>query len=201
MLTRNLFAVAAALTLLTAPMPGVAQHAGGAAPPVTRATKEATQYDFLIGQWDLVVKPKATTLAAKIHGAPKLQGTWKAWRAFEGFGVEDELRISDASGNPLAYTHFSRIYDAGAGQWSISGLEVYRQRFTSSTAQWKDGEMVSVSPGVDADGKPRLTRTRVHKITPTSFRYQQDVSEDGGKRWTEENLVIEAKRVAAAAAR
>jgi len=118
MTNRSLVAAAIALSLLAVPTAGRAQHSGGAPPLVTRAPKEASQYDFLIGQWDLVVKPKATTLAAKVHGVPKLLGTWKAWRAFEGFGLEDDLRIVDASGNPKALTHFVRVYDAAAGQWN-----------------------------------------------------------------------------------
>ena len=38
-----------------------AQHASAAVPLVTRAPKEATQYDFLLGQWDLTVTPKAAS--------------------------------------------------------------------------------------------------------------------------------------------
>ncbi|MEO8623405.1 MAG: hypothetical protein ABI625_20180, partial [bacterium] len=81
-----------------------AQHGGGA--PLQRtASPEAKQFAFLIGQFDLKVKPKAVGLGQKIHGVPKLVGTWKGWRAFDGFGIEDELRITDASGNPLSLSH------------------------------------------------------------------------------------------------
>ena len=64
-----------------------AQH-GGASPSIATPPREATQFDFLIGQWDLVAKPAATTLAMRIHGAPRFVGSWKAWRAFDGFGIE-----------------------------------------------------------------------------------------------------------------
>ena len=74
-----------------------AQHGGGV-PQSRTAPAEAAQFAFLIGQWELAVHPAASNLAQKIHGVPKLVGTWKAWRAFDGFGVEDEMRITDESG-------------------------------------------------------------------------------------------------------
>jgi hypothetical protein len=180
--------------------PCAAQHGGGP-PPVTTAPREASQYDFLIGQWELAVKPEATTLAAKIHGMPKLTGTWKAWRALDGWGVEDALRIVDASGNPLAMTQFVRVYNAAAHQWALTAVEAYHGRITTSTARWTGAGMESTARITDEDGKPFLSRTRVYKITPTSFRYQQDRSNDDGKTWSEGVLTIDAKRTAATAPR
>jgi hypothetical protein len=180
--------------------PAAAQHSAGP-PLITAPPHEATQYDFLLGQWELTVKPEATTLAAKIHGMPKLTGTWKAWRALDGWGVQDELRIVDASGNPLACTQFMRVYDAATHRWMLSSAEAYRGRITTSTARWTGSEMESVASSTDQNGKPVLSRTRVYKITPTSFRYQQDHSYDDGKTWSEGVLTIDAKRTAAAAAR
>jgi hypothetical protein len=176
-----------------------AQHGGGAA--MRTAPAEAAQFAFLVGQWELTVKPAAQGLAQKIHGVPKLVGTWKAWRAFDGFGVEDELRITDESGNPRTLSHAMRYYDATVKRWNTSALDVYRGVFTTSTAQWRDGMMTGTSRGVDADGKAYLTRARYSDITPTSFRFRQDRSEDGGATWTEGVLTIDAKRVAATATR
>ena len=184
---------------LTVPLrTALAQH-GGATPAPPSAPAEARQHDFLVGQWELEVKVPAQGLAQKIHGAPKLAGSWKAWRAFDGFGVEDELRITDVAGNPLSVLHSMRFYDRTTRQWSISALEVYRGRFQTATAEWKDGAMVQSSRGSDADGKPYLTRTRFSDITATSFRFQQDRSYDEGKSWTEGTLRIAAKRIAASA--
>ena len=103
----------AAMALL--PLAVRAQHAGGSETVgETRAPREATQYDFLVGQWELTVTPKVSGLVGLIHGAPKLRGSWKGARALDGWGIEDELRIADESGNPVAYTHFVRMYDAKA---------------------------------------------------------------------------------------
>ena len=170
-----------------------AQHASTAVPLVTRAPKEATQYDFLLGQWDLTVTPKAEGLAQRVHGVPKLSGTWKASRALDGWGIDDELRVVDKAGNPLALTHFVRLYDSEARQWRIVSVDAYRHRITTGTATWSNNEMTASSDGVDKDGKPVLLRTHTTNITANGFRFTQDRSSDGGKNWDDAVLVIEAR--------
>ncbi len=190
------------LTLAAAPL--LAQHGGGGAAPArpsTTAPKEAEQLQFLVGQWELTVMPKVNSLAATIHGQPKLLGTWKAWRAFDGFGIEDELRIVDGSGNPNALSHSMRVYDAAQGRWTQTTVDVYRGRFTSATGQFANGEYTVRSAGRDAEGKPYVQRVRFYDITRDSFKYQADRSEDGERTWQTAVLRIEAKRVAAAAPR
>jgi hypothetical protein len=187
--------------MLMHPIAAHAQHSGGAPGPATKAPREATQYDFLVGQWELTVTPKVSGLAARIHGVPKLHGSLRAWRALDGWGIEDEMRVVDQSGNPQALTHFVRIYDPAAKRWSIVAVDVYRQRLTQSTAQWDGTAMTSLGDGRDGEGRSYQTRTRISGITPTSFRYQQDRSYDSGKSWDEALLTIDARRVAASAQR
>lgn len=192
------------LTLALAVSSGAlhAQHGGGtAARPASVAPREAEQFAFLIGQWDLTVTPKATGLGQRIHGAPKLLGTWKAWRAVDGFGIEDELRIIDASGNPSALVHTLRIFDAAQGKWTQSTLDVYRGRFTNATGTLANGVLTLRSVGREAEGRPYVQRARFYDITPSGFKYQADRSIDGERTWEEGVLRIEAKRVAANAPR
>jgi hypothetical protein len=193
--------VATLVVIAAAPAAARAQHSGAASALVTKAPKEASQYEFLLGTWSLTVKPLAVGLGQKIHGVPKLGGTWKAWRALDGWGVEDELRIVDASGNPMALSLFVRVYDAAARHWVVTGIDAYHGKATSSVAEWKDGGMFATAEGTDADGKPFLSRVRIAGITPTAFKYTQDRSFDGGKTWEEGFLTIDAKRTAAAAER
>jgi hypothetical protein len=184
--------------LVITPHLALAQHgaAGLGAPP-----REAAQFDFLVGQWDLTVTPKVSGLAARIHGAPKLTGTWKAWRAFDGFGIEDEMRIVDGSGNPASLSHTMRVFNATDKRWSNTSLDVYRSRFSSSTADWRNNEMHTTGTGVDAEGKAYMTRSRFSAISKDRFTFQQDRSTDNGKTWNEAVLRIEAKRIATSAPR
>jgi hypothetical protein len=189
-----------ALVLLLAPAASRAQHGGGGQPVIRSAPAAASQYNFLVGQWELEVHPLVTGLA-RIHGTPKFIGTWKAWRAFDGWGIEDEMKISDGSGNPRTFTHAMRVYDANAQRWTVSSLDVYNQKFATATAKWTGTEINQTSSGTDAEGKPYMSRTRVYDIRPNSFKWQQDRSTDGGRTWTEGTLRIEAKRVSATATR
>lgn len=200
---RRLASTAAIAALLfAAALPRAhAQHGGTAPLPATAPARESAQFDFLVGQWELEVTRKVGGLAAMIHETPKLVGSWKAWRAFDGFGIDDELRIVDASGNPLTLAHAQRVWDPKARQWLVGTLDVYRARLTSASAQWQDGEMRLTGSGTGADGKPYLTRTRFYEIGPERFRMRQDRSTDNGASWDEGALNIAAKRVAAKAAR
>jgi len=195
MLVRSLVAVALLVAVVPAGLS--AQHGGGAAPVATVPPREASQYDFLLGEWDLTVKVPVSGLAAKIHGVPKLVGTWKVTRALDGWGVEDDLKVTDQAGNPRAYTHSVRVYDAAARKWNLVSVDVYRGRITIATGEWRDGQLVSTSQGTDLEGKSFLSRTRIYDITSAGFKYQQDKSLDNGKQWQEGTLTIEARRASA----
>lgn len=185
--------------VLAAASTASAQH-GGAQPAQRTAPPEARQYAFLVGQFELTVKPQVSGLAAKLHGVPKLLGSWRGWRALDGFGIQDELRITDESGNPRLFASATRYYDAEQKKWVSSTVDVYRGVFTTSTAEWRDNVMTASSRGTDAEGKPYLSRGVYTDITPTSFTFRQERSMDGGKTW-KASLSIEAKRVAATAPR
>jgi len=194
-------ALVLSLALVLTSLAAHAQHGGGGAAAVAAVPAEAAQFDFLIGQWELEVTPKVSGLAAMIHGAPKLVGSWKAWKAFDGYGLDDELRIVDASGNPLSLSHAQRVFDAKAKRWLVSGLDVYRSRFGSSSGVWQDGEMRLEGSGQTNDGKPMLTRTRFVEISADRFKMRQDRSYDNGANWEEGTLTVIAKRVSRKASR
>jgi hypothetical protein len=178
-----------------------AQHAAPGGRPSYKAPAEARQFDFLIGHWDLEITVPPPSLAARIHGMPKLVGSWKAWRGLDGWGIEDELRITDEAGNPMSLAHALRAWDAAAGRWSYSTVDAYRARFTGGGAEWRGGEMHLTSTGTDLEGRAYSGRSRFFAIAPDSFRFQQDRSFDGGTTWTEGTLRITAKRVATTATR
>jgi hypothetical protein len=178
-----------------------AQHGGNAGPAPIIAPKEGAQFDFLVGQWELTGQPLATTLAQRLHGVSKLPGTWKAWRAFDGWGLEDELRLTDASGNPVLFTHTTRYYNSAARQWTLTAIDVYKGITNTPTAEWRGSEMTVSGSGKEPDGRAYISRGTYSKITPTSFTYRLDRSYDSGKKWTEGITRIDAKRVAATAPR
>lgn len=185
--------------LLSVPAAVFAQHAVPAPDSATNAPAEAKQFDFLLGQWQLEVHPKVSGLAAMIHGTPKLVGTWKAWRVLDGLGIEDEMRVVDASGNPLSLSRALRIYGKNDARWQVSTVDAYRGRVSTSSGSMQGAEMHMDGQYVDPEQKQTLTRTRYFDIGADGFRMQQDRSTDNGQSWDEAALTIEAKRTAASA--
>jgi hypothetical protein len=186
--------------VLTGPVAAIAQDgAGAAATSASAVPAETRQFDFLLGQWQLEVHPKVSGLVAIIHGAPRLVGTWKATRTADGLGIEDEMQIVDASGNPITLNRAQRVYAPTEGVWKISGHDVTRGRSSDSIGKWQGGEMRVDGSFSDAEGKT-LTRTRYYGISADGFHMQQDRSSDNGQTWEEASLTIDAKRVAATTA-
>ena len=190
-----IFALAATSTA------AAAQHSGGSAAAIPPVPAEASQFDFLVGEWKVVAGPAVTTLAMRVHGAPELAGTWKAWRAFDGWGIEDELRLSDKSGNPNTLGHSMRAYDPAARHWLISALDPYRSVLSSSVAEWHNGEMLVTGSGTGADGRAYTTRSTFSAIKPASFHFLQERSYDGGRTWGAPGVKIDATRTRTTAAR
>ncbi|MBL8959539.1 MAG: hypothetical protein JNJ98_06790 [Gemmatimonadetes bacterium] len=176
-----------------------AQHPSRTAtPPAATVSREASQFDFLVGHWELTVRPKVSGLAARIHGAPRLLGSWKAWKVLDGHAIEDELRIVDGSGNPTALSLAVRVWNATDRRWMTTAVDGPRGRITTGTAAMAQGRMELTGRGSEPGA---LTRSRFTDITPTSFKFVQDRSSDDGKNWDEAALVIEARRISATAPR
>lgn len=158
------------------------------------AAPEAGQFDFLLGQWSVSGELKVSGLVALIHGQPKLAGSWKAWRAADGRGVEDDLKLTDASGNPISSVHFTRIYSRDENCWKISGRDTNRGSLPPATARWQGDELLSMGSGADQEGKRYQSRTHYLAITPVSFRMVQDRSYDEGKTWETAVVTLNARR-------
>lgn len=188
------------LVFLICPIAVFAQQGGDAAAvPVAVAPAEAGQFDFLLGQWKLEVHPKVSSLAAMIHGTPRLLGNWKASRSSDGLGIDDEMRIVDGSGNPLSALRTHRAYVQAEKRWKTSSSDTASARSGEATGQWQDGEMHLDGRFTDTDGNTTLTRTRYYGITANAFHMQQDRSTDNGENWDEAVLTIDATREAVSA--
>jgi len=192
----HLFAIA---TVLFASSAFAQQPTPVATISAANTAANAKQFDFLLGQWDLDVRPKVSSLVAMIDGTPKLVGTWKAWRAPDGSGVEDEMRIVDTSGNPIALNHWQRVWSSGDARWKVSGADAYHVGKSEATSSLQNGVVHMDGRFVDGNGKTTLTRTRYYDIGHDSFRMQQDRSEDNGQSWDEAVLTVSARRTAATA--
>ena len=158
------------------------------------AAPEERQFDFLIGQWKVSGEAKTNGLLALIHGTPKLVGSWKAWRVADGHGIEDELTLTDASGNPASAVHFTRTFSREENCWKISSRNTYNGSAPPATARWQGDEMLVMGSGASPEGKRYRNRTHFAAITPVSFRMVQDRSYDEGKTWEAASVTLDVRR-------
>lgn len=187
---RYAFIVALSLGFATLASQAVAADAGVQA----STAPEFHQFDFLLGQWQVKGEVKVSGLVALIHGTPKLAGRWKAWRNPDSKRIEDELRLTDTSGNPLSSVHSTRTFSHDENCWKITGLDVLDGHAQTSTGYWQDGEMVMIGGGTDHEGRRYQSRTHFNAITSTDFRMVQDRSYDEGKTWEMAYLTLDASR-------
>jgi len=164
--------------------------AGGA---TEKDRRIGSQFDFLIGEWDVVATPKVSSLAALVHGVPKLRGTWKAHRTADG-SIEDELRITDESGNPRSLLRTVRRFDARLNQWTLTETDALRNKTTEWESISGTNEIISTTRALDGEGTAYVARVRIIMRSAEEFQSSQERSYDGGKIWSEPRLTIEARR-------
>lgn len=159
--------------------------------PVAAASRQ-TDFDFLFGKW----KVHNRKLRERLRGST-------AWDEFEATSVArpvwggranmDEFEGESPSGHIQGMT--LRLYDPKARQWSLywsnsSSGTLDRPmvgEFRNGRGEFYDQELF--------EGRSIYVRFIWSDITPTSCRWEQAFSADGGKTW-EVNWVMEFTRVA-----
>jgi hypothetical protein len=170
-------------------------HADAAA--TDRADKLAL-YGQFVGDWEADIVTLAPD-GARHAGEVEIHFGW----VLEGRAVQDVWMIPrrkdrhrDSPGMPIAgnwYGTTLRIYDPALDAWRIYWIDpatnIYRQQIGRAQSS------SIVQEGLTETGA--LSRWSFHDITPSSFRWEAEVSDDQGASWF--RLVeISARRIDAA---
>ncbi len=158
----------------------------GAAPePSTPAPPpEASQFDFLIGVWDIVSEPN-------IPGVPeRVRGRWTAKKSADGFMVVDEYRVFDGEGGTAYLGETYRVFNPSAKRWEFRFVEPFSGTWHEGTAV-KVGDEMHLTQGTPQGGG--MSKIRYYDIRPDRFSWMSERSRDGGKTWTK-GARIEATR-------
>jgi hypothetical protein len=133
-----------------------------------------------------------------------LKADRQTWMEFEGTSSNRPLmdgwgNVEDNVLHPPAGTYRAvglRSYDAKAGQWAIWWLDgrsplgpldpPVQGRFENGVGRFYSDDTLN--------GKPVRTRYTWSHETPTSARWEQAYSSDGGKTW-ETNWIMEFRKV------
>ena len=152
---------------------------------------EASQFDFLLGEWTVDVTSKAPGTPPRYHGL------WRAAKTLNGLGIVDEYGVFDDAGRIVYAGTTLRVFDTKAATWTMR----YVDEFGGETGRWselagvKDGaEMHVEQRGQSRDGRTTVLKIRYYNIQPDHFSWAADHSSDGGATWLRDYWRIEAAR-------
>ena len=169
--------------------------AGGLqSPTASQAAAGPSDFDFLKGRWNVVYNNTAPGIP------PNLKGAWVAEEQADGRVLYDEFRVFGPNGQTVTLGVTYRIFDHGRGRWDMRyaavlaappGEAVRMPAQWAELTAWRDGHDMCV----DQVSAGRRLRIRYYNITPDHFSWKADVSTDGGKTWSVDQIKIEATRV------
>ena len=150
-------------------------------------------FDFLVGQWQGHHRRLKERLAGS-HEWVEFEGTLDMRLLMDGWANVDDnvLKMPDGEYRAVGL----RAYDPKTGQWAIWWLDG-RNPFGELDPPVKGRFENGVGTFYADDklrGKPIRMRYMWSQITPTSARWEQAFSPDGGKTW-ETNWTMEFRRV------
>ena len=142
-------------------------------------------FDYLLGEWEF-------TVVSKEYGRGK--GFWTAVRLATG-QILDEYRVVGDNRETWYVTSTLRSYNAGLDRWELVGMVQGGGLQDVGTGQ-RVGDEVHIEQkfGV-AEGSPSILRIRYYNIQPDRFSWTADLSKDGGKTWSKDDQMIEARRI------
>lgn len=175
---RSLLQGAAGLIVASMGATSMTDPAKAAEPVAGKITgKGIGDFDFLAGEW-------------KIHHKRLKDGTTDQWQEFDsgatvhrvldGMGSIEELRGPTGKYMGMGV----RVWHPEEKMWADHWTGAYNGVVNPpQMGQFIDGAGVFISDD-EMDGKPVKARGVWDRITPTSCRWHQSTSSDGGKTWT-----------------
>jgi hypothetical protein len=175
---------------------GFAQSTSGAPRPSARPARAERDgrkdFDFEIGTWKTHLSRRLRPLTGSTTWV-EYEGTTVVRKVWNGRANLVELVADGPAG------HFEglslRLYNPQSHQWSLNFSNSAGGTLTVPTiGEFRDGRGEFYNQDT-LDGRAILVRFVISDITPTSCRFEQSFSDDGGKTW-EVNWIAVDTRVA-----
>lgn len=153
--------------------PDVARYLKGAPP-------EGKQFDFLIGEWDVV----ATRYKEDGNVLMQYNARWCAQYLNEGRMVMDDFKACLPNGQEISSYVTLRTYSEATRRWEMAGLSALQPAMPAEWhGIWAEEEMRIDAVGPGPEGKPFRNRIRFYNIGQDRFNWESTVSHDNGKTW------------------
>ncbi len=182
------------LVVALQPLPGRAQSSTDAPAddPQTLEERDGQRdFDFEIGTWETRLSRLQNPLSGSSSWV-EYEGTTVVRKVWDGRANLVELDIEGPAGRIEGLS--LRLYNPDARQWSLNFSNSRGGTLSPPViGEFKDerGEFYGQET---FDGRAILVRFVISDITPTSVRFEQSFSDDGGKTW-EVNWIATDTRV------
>ncbi|HYI65884.1 MAG TPA: hypothetical protein VEW95_03070 [Candidatus Limnocylindrales bacterium] len=136
-------------------------------------------FDFEIGSWTTDLSRLVSPLSGSNEWV-EYRGTTVVRPVWDGLANLVELDVTGSTGRIQALS--LRLYDPEARAWSLHTASVRGGMSPAATGAFTDGRGEFRSEE-SIDGRPILVRFVISDITPSSCRFEQAFSDDGGVSW------------------
>jgi hypothetical protein len=179
-------ALAVGLTVLVAL--GYPNLATAQTPPPAPAEKPAGpemrdgqhDFDFALGTWKTHISVMQHPLSGSTSWT-QIEGTAVIRKVWDGRADLEEIEGDSATGHFEGMT--LRLYNPQAHQWNLYWANGKDGTLaTAMVGEFKDGRGVFYDQETN-NGRAILSRNIYFDITPTSYRFEQAYSDDGGQTW------------------
>lgn len=137
-------------------------------------------FDFGIGLWKTQLKRLVKPLTGS-NTWVEYEGTSRVTKVLDGRASLVELKVRGPAGTLEGLS--LRLYNPQSRQWSLNYANVASGVLTlPAIGEFKNGRGEFFNQDT-LNGRSILVRFIISDITPTSVRYEQAYSDDGGKTW------------------
>ena len=142
------------------------------------ATKAHLQFDFLIGDWDVVANRYAADGSVDVT----YQAIWSAQYINDKRMIIDDSKALAPTGEPVSSFVTLRTYSEARGRWEITGLQALQPALTAEWfGEFIEGEMFLHAAITTPDGSSVQSTIRFFDISQRKFLWENKMSFDGGK--------------------
>ena len=178
------------LVVILQPLQVVAQQNSDAAKPKSQPRDGQRDFDWEIGTWKTHVKRLVHPLTGSTTWV-EYEGTSVVRKVWNGRGNLLELIMDGSAG------HFEglslRLYNAETHQWSLNFANANAGTMSLPTiGEFKNGRGEFFNQET-LNGRAIFVRFIISDVTPTSARFEQSFSDDGGKTWEVNWIAIDTR--------
>ena len=147
-------------------------------------------FDFGIGLW----KTHLRRLVKPLTGSNtwvEYEGTSRVTKVLDGRASLVELKVRGPAGTLEGLS--LRLYNPQSRQWSLNYANIASGVLTvPAIGEFKNGRGEFYNQDT-LNGRSILVRFIISDITPTSVRYEQSYSDDGGKTWEVNWIAVDTR--------